>query len=234
MRNQLCSRIAPNSVLNARLKAKLKTEYEAGHIKVVFDIGAHKGSWAIEIQSIMPTVRLILFEANPMHAGDLEKSGFEHFVEALSKPGIDECEFYSPESYSGSTGGSYYKEVTPEFNVVDGVKLKTTTLGNIVSSATLPQPDLIKIDTQGSEIDIIEGGAQVFQNAKWVLMELPTVEYNFGAPDIGAYLSRMKELGFLPIELCEVHWSGPVMIQLDFLFVNRAILDRNTLTNLRL
>jgi hypothetical protein len=113
------------------------------------------------------------------------------------------------------------------------VKLKASTLGEVAASKNLPQPDLIKIDTQGSELDIIAGGSAIFENAKWILIELPTLEYNVGSPDAGAYFARLNELGFLPVDLSEIHMFGSVVIQLDFLFANRRMIDPGVLVNLK-
>lgn len=233
MRSAVSRQIAPNTVLNARLQARLRSLYDAGQIKVIFDIGAHKGNWATAMQTLMPDARMILFEANPLHAKDLESTGFEHHLGALSKPGVEECDFYSPDDFSGSTGGSYYREVTPGFDEMSGVKLKASTLAEVVTSKGLPQPDLIKIDTQGSELDIIAGGSSTFENAKWILMELPALEYNVGSPDAGAYFARLDELGFLPVDLCEIHMFGSVVVQFDFLFANKRLIDSNVLGSLR-
>jgi len=152
----------------------------------------------------------------------------------LSNPGITECDFYIPEDSPSSTGASYYKEVSPAFESTIGVRLSARTLGEIVAAESLPQPDLIKIDTQGSEIDIISGGTDIFRNAKFVLMELPTVRYNIGAPNLGSYMATMGELGFLPVEVTEIHKSGGILIQLDFLFAHKSVLSKEDLAGINL
>ncbi len=227
--------VSQNYISDKILRDFIRKNCGSGEIATIFDIGANHGGWASEIRAMAPKARLILFEANPIHRETLEASGFENFIGILSKPGVYECEFFTPESSTAkSTGASYYKEVTPAFNEVKSTKLKATPLDELVEQNNLPQPDLIKIDTQGSELDIIEGGQTVFKNTKWVVMELPVVEYNSGAPNIQEYLSKMNELGFLPIGLSEIHKFGSIVIQLDFLFANKALIREEDKKGLRI
>lgn len=233
IRDFIYKEVSPNAVLTARLKSRLRSEYESGQIKIVFDIGAHKGEWASEIKNLMPNARMILFEANPIHSEVLKSKGFEYHIGILSKPGVKQCTFFSPDEHSSSTGASYYKEVTKLFDSVEGVELAAGTLADIVSKAALPQPDFIKIDTQGSEIDIMSGGVDIFKQARLVLIELPIIECNHHAPALDAYLNCMSELGFLPIELCEIHKFGQVVIQVDILFQRKDTIDASILEILR-
>lgn len=225
IRNILYRYTRANGLLDSQLNARLMREYQNGGIKVIYDIGAHMGNWAKETQVLMPDARMILFEANPAHAEALERTGLEFHLGILSRPGVTEVEFYVPEDGSASTGGSYFKEVTPAFAGVRGMKAKSSTLEDVVRTKNLPQPDFIKIDCQGSELDIIEGGESIFSKAKWILIEMPVVEYNSGLPGFEVYLKRVAELGFLPVQFGEVHQYGPVMVQLDFLFANRSMID---------
>lgn len=228
-----CFFTTENHLLDNSLKKILYLDYKSGNIKVIYDIGAHQGDWADEIKATLPDTKLISFEANPDHAEALKSKGHEFHIGLLSKPGVTECEFYSPEpSATGSTGGSYYKEVTPIYNDLEGKKLKATTLDALVASNHMPQPDLIKIDTQGSELDIISGGDATFRSAKWIIMELPVVRYNVGAPEISEYLNLMNEIGFVPINVTEIHKFGSILIQLDFLFLNKKNVDEATLKSL--
>src|SRR2546422_11028830 len=101
--------------LRAELEALLIAAYRAGAIRVVYDIGAHKGRWSLQMKKVMPNARFLLFEANPLHANDLATTGLEYEICALSRAGLAGGEFYSLRDDSGSTGGSFYKEKTPQY-----------------------------------------------------------------------------------------------------------------------
>ncbi|WP_226895237.1 FkbM family methyltransferase [Luteolibacter marinus] len=234
VRYRIYQKISLNVVLHSRIKWRLLRYYEEGNIKTVYDIGAHKGRWAQSLAEIMPDVRIVLFEANSTHAKELANTGLEHFIGVLSKPGVSEVQFYATGENTDSTGGSYYKEVTPQYDGTEPVATKASSLDSLAETNSLPQPDFIKIDTQGSELDVIEGGVLTFRGAKWVLMELPILEYNTGAPNIARYIERMGDIGFLPLQIGEIHSIGPIIVQVDFLFVNRSLLEPGVMRSLRL
>ena len=56
------------------------------------------------------------------------------------------------------------------------------TLDKVIDNNNWPLPDLIKIDAQGSELDILEGGSKILSNAKYLIVELQHIEYNDNAP----------------------------------------------------
>ena len=231
---RLTGKIDPDYVLKEDVKGILKTGYKTGPIKTIFDIGAHKGRWSLEMLDFMPDAKFILFEANPLHKSDLENTGLPHFISVLTKPGCSTVEFFSLTDDKGSTGGSMYKEKTAPYKAVHPRALPAATLAEFCSEANLPQPDLIKIDTQGSELDVMEGGRAIFSASKYILIEMQLFQCNEGAPSFDQYLTKLRELGFLPIALAEVHHFGPVIHQVDFLFAARTLLDLNKVQELGL
>jgi FkbM family methyltransferase len=204
--------------LRAEFEARLRNAYGAGEIRVVYDIGAHKGRWARYVKRLLPGVELYLFEANPIHASDLTATGFKYHLGALSRPGVKEAVFYSLEDDSGSTGASFYKERTPQYTAAPQRVLGVKTLSEVVAELALPRPDFIKLDTQGSELDVIAGGEELIRGASYVLVEVPFIEYNRGAPRAAAYLEALAALGFRPVALVEQHHYQGVLIQADLLF----------------
>lgn len=214
------------------LARTLREESRKGVIRTIFDIGANKGQWAKFARKTMPGARLVCFEANPAHAKDLRALGVEYFIGALTREGVKDVEFFTTDDAVGSTGGSTYKEKTPLYRDVKGIHLQACSLADLVATNALPQPDLIKIDTQGSELDVIDGGRDVFQNAKYILIEMPVIEYNAGAPSFDCYLSTMRDLGFVPVGISEIHNYNEIVLQIDFLFASRRLINANVLTDL--
>lgn len=230
----MSKRVRVGAALRGETESIIRKAYCAGRIRTVYDVGAHKGRWAGQMQQLMPQARFILFEANSGHEQDLITTGFEYYIGVLSKPDVVEVSFFSREDDAGSTGGSIYKEKTPQYHDIEPVHRSARTLASVVAENRLPPPDLVKLDTQGSELDVIAGGRELIAQAKYVLMELPVVEYNRGAPSIDAYLSVMRDLGLLPTAVPEIHRYGPIVIQLDILFVSRRLLDETVLSGLQL
>ena len=186
--------------------------------KVIFDIGAFKGDWSREVKHHFPEAKCFLFEANSAYATDLVNTGLDFFNVTLSEPGKSSVRFYN----AGATGNSYYKENTVIFDNSSSVELPCTTLDKIINQYKLPIPNFLKIDTQGSEIDILKG----FQNltmVDFVLIECPIIQYNHGAPNIHDYLTYFKKFNFIPIEIAEIHKIDHVVLQIDILFASQTI-----------
>ncbi len=200
-------------------------------IKTVYDIGARHANWAAEVKSALPDAVFYLFEANEKCTDALQKSGFKFFIAALSSE-RKVVDFYQ----NDSTGDSYYRENSSHYDTVMAVKKEVITLGQIVEENTINFPDLIKLDTQGSELDILRGGLGCLKTASLVYMELPILNYNLSAPKFGEYLDFMREYHFVPYDICELHYSNGVLIQTDILFIKMDKLshvDPSFQTNLK-
>ena len=76
--------------------------------------------------------------------------------------------------------------------------------------------DYVKMDVQGAEVDIINGGRALINRANNVLLEVPMegVEYNLGAPNRETYFRVMAELGFTKHAVVEIIGN----LQEDILF----------------
>jgi FkbM family methyltransferase len=195
------------------IKQKLAKE-----IRVVYDVGAHNGSWTNQVSRILKSADFYLFEPNKNHNSQLEKTGFKYFNDVLS----DQCktiEWFGV----GGLGDSYFKESSQSFENVSSIEIVTNTLNSYVADRNLPVPQLLKIDTQGSELDIIAGSCNFISSVKYVLMECPLIEYNLGAPNIQKYLTTMSDLGFVPIDVTEIHYMNGKTVQIDIAFINEQI-----------
>ena len=123
----------------------------------------------------------------------------------------------------GGLGDSYFKESSQSFENVSSIEIVTNTLNSYVADRNLPVPQLLKIDTQGSELDIIAGSCSFISSVKYVLMECPLIEYNLGAPNIQKYLTTMSDLGFVPIDVTEIHYMSGKTVQIDIAFINEQV-----------
>jgi|LakMenEpi03Aug12_release.lakeMendotaPanAssembly.Ray.scaffolds.fasta_scaffold490002_2 FkbM family methyltransferase len=194
----------------------------------VIDIGANIGNFTNQIISQNPNCKVVMVEANPNCEGHLRLLNKPYHIVALSdREGY--ADLYVEIINPIATGASLYKENTDWYG--DG-KYKTIT----VPTKTLDNCDyfngevidLIKIDVQGAELDILNGGEKTIKNTKYVLSEVSLVEYNQGAPLIGDVIDKMKEYGFNILDIIEYH-SSPTLykgaiFQIDVLFKNENLI----------
>lgn len=217
-----------NSYFDEKMINKfVKLRNEGFKPKTVLDIGAWRGNWARSFTHIFPYADILLFEANPISKPYLENSNYKFFNKLLWKyPNVEKEFFTLIENLANiNTGSSLYLENTPVYNEETTVikKLKTETLDNIISENKITNINFIKIDVQGSELDIFEGASNMFQNnlIEFILMELSLKEYNKGTPDFYQCLNYMEKKGFYPFDIYEIHEWQDRVLQVDVLFVNK-------------
>ena len=190
-------------------------------ISTVYDIGAHKGDWALSIKKSLPAADLFMFEANVSHEAHLKRTGFWYRSGILSDA-VKQVAFFG----EGGTGASYYKENTGLYSDIPALTQEAQTLDGVMQEADLPRPDFIKIDTQGSELDILKGATDCLGAAKLVLLECPIYPYNIGAPDMGEIVDFLLGKGLFPAASIEMHDRFGVLVQVDSVFVEKSILAR--------
>lgn len=193
------------------------------YFNTVYDVGANKGLWTKKMLGILPSANFVLFEANNIHKKPKElDSRHNWFNVVLSSPAKSIVMFYNIQG----TGDSYFKENTTHYKNITPVEMKTETLDNIIENHNLLIPNLIKLDTQGAELDILEGAKKILQDTDIITLEAPIMSYNQGAPCLDEYLSFLLDYNFYPIGLEGIQFSNGFLVQLDLVFVKKNIKDR--------
>jgi FkbM family methyltransferase len=181
-------------------------------IKIVYDLGAHKGDWSKKTKEVLLDSEFYLFEANKVHEEILNKTKMKYFTYLLS----DKKKFVNFYSIN-STGDSYYKQKSL-YKKKDIIKIKAFDLDSLRKKLNLPFPDFIKLDTQGSELDILRGASQTLKKVVLILIEVPLIDFNYKSPKIQKYLDYMNKINFEPVELIEKHIYKKKLVQIDILF----------------
>lgn len=193
-------------------------------INTVYDIGANVGTWSVALKNtVLNRSYFYLFEGNPDHEGSLRATGLPYYIGILSNPGRESVDYYRGGT---STGNSYYKENTVFYDNAEPVQLPARTLESLITECEMPVPNFLKIDTQGSELDILHGAETVLPGVDLVYLECPIGKYNLGAPNIQEYLEYMAHQNFIPSDLLEIHTADRVLVQIDIMFMNIATKDR--------
>ncbi|MBF0460465.1 MAG: FkbM family methyltransferase [Magnetococcales bacterium] len=201
-----------NYCLRATLTHRLREQYRQGQLKTVYDIGANNGQWSLHLQKVLPAAAFYLFEANPAMQHRLEQMPFWFRIVPLSNKAEEKIFFTN-----NGTGDSFYRQTygNRSFNEIT---LQTERLDDVVATTAIPAPDFVKLDTQGSEVDIIDGGRATLAKAKLLLCEMPLVEYNDRAPHFSTYLEICRSIGFYPVAMAEMHRKEGRIVQMDVLF----------------
>lgn len=171
------------------------------------DIGVCKGHAIPFILQQLPSLTKVqMIEACELHRLDLKKLSKEYripyYIEVLSDE-IKEVNFYLDGKGHESTGpgNSYYLEDTQHYTNAPFEKRITNTLDNMFDDYFVF--DLIKMDTQGSELDIIKGGKNLIQRTKGIILEENIYTYNTGAPLHAEIKAYMESIGFKLVEILD-------------------------------
>jgi len=171
------------------------------------DVGVCKGHAIPFILGQLPSlVNIEMIEANEFHREDLEivskRYNVPFHIEVLSDE-IKEVTFYLDGKGKESTGpgNSYYLEDTHHYIDTPSEQRTTNTLDNIYDESYIF--DLIKMDTQGSELDIIKGGRNLIKRTKGIILEENLYRYNFGAALHNEIKEYMDTIGFQLVGLLD-------------------------------
>jgi FkbM family methyltransferase len=155
--------------------------------QVIYDIGSCTLHWYDMARRIWPNARIICFDA--MHGADefYRQAGVEYYAGFLSDQDQGVTNFWSNRDHPA--GNSAYRE-NPQLsplsteiytNQHQSFKL-TRTLDSVMAQHGWPKPDFIKIDVQGSELDIFRGSVKILEHCQTVIAEVQNQPYNMGAP----------------------------------------------------
>jgi len=84
--------------------------------------------------------------------------------------------------------------------------------------------EVIKMDTQGSELDIMKGGKNLCKRASIIILEVSLVDLNEGAPIYDEVAVFMEDFGFEERMSIGEHYEGDEIIQRDLVFLNKELL----------
>ena len=185
--------------------------------KKILDIGASVCQTADIMRYVWPIADIILFEGNKECEPLYKTTDYAYHIKLLGKEN-GTIKFYKTKWSPICSGNSIYKENSSTYNEENLIveELPIYKLDDIVNGVF----DLIKIDTQGSELDIIDGGLRTFSNAKVVIAEVSLINYNEGGCTKQQILDKMKNLKFDLISSIEsVYDESNKLIAESLLFI---------------
>ena len=203
------------------------------------DIGANVGEWTLNMAKMVGgTGRVFSIEPNPSMAQALKKtvainnlSQVSIFQGAMSNQTghLDLTIPYTQDGQAlpfGSQMGNEYTPPSKDVAVSWGamattktIKIQTTSIDSYVSDKGIPKLDFIKVDVEGHEKYVIEGGIQTlrtFKPALFLEVGVETLE------DRQIIADQLRELSYeivgiiLHDGVVEVNWSQYINLQEPF------------------
>jgi FkbM family methyltransferase len=181
---------------------------------VLIDVGASGGlepNW----KSALKYLQIIGFEPDKRAYVDLIKNlnNNRYFNIALGSQ-KESVPFYLTRKQTTSSIYKPNKQILQKFpdcerfDIVDQIKLETNTLDAICNENSIEYADFIKIDTQGTELSIMEGGKSIISKQIFGLeIEVEFTELYKGQPLFSDVDRFMRKLGFDLFDIQRCYWK---------------------------
>lgn len=188
--------------------------------KTIVDVGASNGMWAKSCFRFYPNSYYLMIEAQDVHLDGLNefKSTHPNSDYVLAAAGSKEGEIYF--DISDPFGG--LASETP----LEGktARVKVTTIDLEVERRKLAGPFLVKLDTHGFEIPILEGAAETLKQSNGVIIEVYNYHLTNDSLLFYEMCAYMDNLGFRPLDMADAYLRlyDDSFWQMDLLFVPKT------------
>jgi len=168
-------------------------------VNTVIDIGASDGSWTRDCLAYFPEAHYLLVEAQEPHKPALEKITAEksNVEYVLAAGGRSDGKIYFDNS---ALFGGLASETPLEGSFIE---VPVVSIDAEIKRRKLKGPYLVKLDTHGFEVPILEGAEKTLREASLVIIEV----YNYKLTETSLRhfeMSKyMEKLGFLSVEMVD-------------------------------
>ena len=188
----------------------------------IFDIGCFQGLWSKQILGIFSKSNFFLFDADSQNEKSLKKlknnhSNLHYKIKLLSDD-IKEYKFFKMQS-----GSSIFEEQTDHPRDIVYINSSTLSL-EINDEIQKSQNNLIKIDSQGSEIKILKGLGQFINLFEVIILEVSLHQYNKDAPLFNEMNEFMISKDFRLYDIFDLKRLGnnkSFLVQFDCVFIRK-------------
>ena len=185
-------------------------------LNTVVDVGAAVGSWSTSFAEAIPGKAHLLIEANAVHEPALlaccqARQKWDYVLKACGrKPGHV---FFDGSDPFGGVASDVATETASQ-------SVEVTSIDHEVGRRGLKGPFLIKLDTHGYEIPILQGASEVLRSTELLVIEVYNFQLHEGCLRFWEMCQWMQERGFVPIDLFDVLYrpKDGALWQFDLVF----------------
>ena len=188
-------------------------------VQTVIDVGASYGKWSKVVRRFYPAAFYFLIEANKVHEPKLKAFRQRHdnvdYVLAAAGDIIGELYFDASAPFGGVASHTSLQGDRERV-----IRVPVTTVDAEVNAKKLKPPYLLKLDTHGFEVEILEGAKETLKQSSVIFIET----YNFRLTENTLRFHEMctflESRGFRPFGLSDPLFrpKDGVLWQLDLVF----------------
>lgn len=190
---------------------------------IVFDVGAHSGEYADAVRCVAPTAAIYAFEPHPGAFARLERRAATYGYTAFNVGCGDRAgpaTLYDYAGQDGTTLASLYPEVITGWWRAKAAAevIEIIRLDDFIRSHRISRVDLIKIDTEGHEVRVLDGMEAAIAAD---LIDVLQIEFNVMSVysrtfvrDLYTRLPQYRLYRMLPAGLVPLGSYSPVLCEL--------------------
>jgi FkbM family methyltransferase len=207
---------------------------------LVMDVGANRGTYAGKVRASCPDARIYAFEPHPSTFRFLrDRSNIDNF-EAINL-GLGDIVgsmrlFDRPAGTDGTEHASLYREVIEDIHRSAATEFTVgiTTVDDFAAQENIRRIDLLKIDTEGNELKVLQGAKKSLEDH---MIEMVQIEFNAMNTvsrvffrDFRALLADFDCYRLLPVGMLPITDYNPLYCEL-FAFQNLLFIRRGSSFN---
>lgn len=173
--------------------------------KGILDVGAHRGDWTRMALQVFPHAQVIMIEPQEELKPNLtEVCRLHQNVEYLaSGAGRQKGELIQT-IWSDLAGSSFLPD-TSEEQLANGTQRITpvTTIDEILTERPGFTPDILKVDTQGFELEVLFGAKSLLGKAEVIILETSLYQFIPGMPVTFDCIRFLEENGYVLYDITE-------------------------------
>ncbi len=187
---------------------------------MIFDVGAYQGDFAKLAHRTWPQAELVCFEVLSQKLRELERLKAAGLPIKII-PGLVGARYAAGVAFHEmETGSSVLEEQVAQGSAISYQNMRT--IDEIVETDLAgKQPDLIKIDVQGYELEVLKGAQGALTHAGAVLAEINFLDIHQGVPLADEILHWLRTRGWVAYDICSLvrRPLDRALWQADFIFV---------------
>lgn len=227
LKNTPAKNLALGHIDSLELLELIKVETD---INVIYDIGANIGTWSILAKAIFSDAHIFAFEPLQIHINEFYKNT-KNLVKVTLYPfalgNKKELTHINVSSFSDSSSllpSTQLLNETYNISTLETTEIQVLKLDDFFNvTNNLLQPDLIKLDIQGYELEALKGGENILRKTKFVIMEVSFLEYYKGQPLFEEVIIYMNNQNFRVKAFGQNTPIGQKLSQIDILFANNNL-----------
>jgi FkbM family methyltransferase len=201
-----------------------------GNVRMVVDVGANRGQFALVARHCFPEARIVSFEPLPRPASRFARVFARDPAVVLHQVAIGPEEEVATMHVSSKDDSSSLLPMTvlqnrlfPRTAEVDTQQVRTTQLTHFITDSQIDRPALLKLDVQGFELQALQGCAELLKAFSYIYVECSFVELYANQVLADEVIAWLRKRNSRLVGIHNVSYDrGGRAIQADFLFANNC------------